>query len=65
MREEKGSSGSSPNQLEKEEKAREVTLGWNGLKVPVLIMCDFCFCFCFFGLSRAVPAAYGSSQAKG
>ena len=63
MREERGSSGSSPNQLEKEEKAREVTLGWNGLNVPILIMRDFCFCF--FGLSRAVPAAYGSSQAKG
>ena len=25
----------------------------------------FCFCFCLFDFSRAVPTAYGGTQAKG
>ena len=27
--------------------------------------CSFCFCFCLFAFSRAPPAAYGGSQARG
>ena len=38
--------------------------------IVVLFFCFFvclfvCFCFCLFAFSRAAPAAYGGSQARG